>query len=88
MHVFDWINGCMSLFQAPAGGCLVDACCLTRLSGDLCIAAAGKWAVCLWSQTSAYDWSLTHTWAFNEVRMGLFLPFYTSEPGVNKLFTP
>lgn len=53
--------------QSPAGGCLVDACCLSGSSGGLCVAAAGKWAVCLWSQTSASDWSLLHTWSFNEV---------------------
>ncbi|CAB1441906.1 unnamed protein product [Pleuronectes platessa] len=51
--------------KAPAGGCLVDTCCLPGPSGGLCVAAAGKWAVCLWSQTPACDWSLTHTWTFN-----------------------
>ncbi|XP_053274535.1 partner and localizer of BRCA2 [Pleuronectes platessa] len=51
--------------KAPAGGCLVDTCCLPGPSGGLCVAAAGKWAVCLWSQTPASDWSLTHTWTFN-----------------------
>ncbi|XP_074541843.1 uncharacterized protein palb2 [Halichoeres trimaculatus] len=58
--------------KAPAGGCLVDACCLTMPSGGLCVAAAGKWAVCLWSQTAACDWSLTHTWAFNEPVINVF----------------
>ncbi|KAM7419646.1 hypothetical protein PAMA_016641 [Pampus argenteus] len=58
--------------KAPAGGCLVDACCLLGSSGSLCVAAAGKWAVCLWSQTSASDWSLTHTWTFNELVISVF----------------
>lgn len=49
----------------------MDACSLTGSSGGLCVAAAGKWAVCLWSQTSASDWSLTHTWVFNEVSVCL-----------------
>lgn len=52
--------------QTPSGGCLVDACCLPGSSG-LCVAAAGKWAVCLWTQISASDWNLSHTWSFNEV---------------------
>ncbi|TKS68522.1 Partner and localizer of BRCA2 [Collichthys lucidus] len=34
--------------------------------------AAGKWAVCLWSQTSASDWNLRHTWAFNEPVINVF----------------
>ncbi|XP_053182016.1 partner and localizer of BRCA2 [Scomber japonicus] len=58
--------------EAPAGGCLVDTCCLLGSSGSLCVAAAGKWAVCLWSQTSASDWSLTHTWTFNEPVINVF----------------
>ncbi|TMS23662.1 Partner and localizer of BRCA2 [Larimichthys crocea] len=63
---------CTHTLKAPAGGCLVDACCLPGLSGGLCIAAAGKWAVCLWSQTSASDWNLRHTWAFNEPVINVF----------------
>lgn len=63
---------CIHTLKAPAGGCLVDACCLTLPSGDLCVAAAGKWAVCLWSQRAASDWSLTHTWAFNEPVINVF----------------
>ncbi|XP_029291343.1 partner and localizer of BRCA2 isoform X2 [Cottoperca gobio] len=63
---------CTHTLKAPAGGCLVDACCLAGSSGGLCVAAAGKWAVCLWSQTSASDWSLTHTWAFNEPVINVF----------------
>lgn len=53
--------------QSPSGGCLVDACCLSGSLGHLHVAAAGKWAVCLWTQTSDSDWSLVHTWSFNEV---------------------
>ncbi|XP_070838332.1 partner and localizer of BRCA2 [Chaetodon trifascialis] len=63
---------CTHTLKAPAGGCLVDACCLSGSSGVLCVAAAGKWAVCLWSQTAASDWSLTHTWAFNEPVINVF----------------
>ncbi|XP_070769040.1 partner and localizer of BRCA2 [Enoplosus armatus] len=63
---------CTHTLKAPAGGCLVDACCLPGSSGGLCVAAAGKWAVCLWSQTSASDWSLTHTWAFSEPVINVF----------------
>ncbi|XP_047431742.1 partner and localizer of BRCA2 [Mugil cephalus] len=58
--------------KAAAGGRLVDACCLPGSSGGLCVAAAGKWAVCLWSQTPASDWSLTHTWTFNEPVISVF----------------
>lgn len=61
------VGMCAVCVQAPAGGCLVDACCLPGSSGGLCVAAAGKWAVCLWSQTAASDWSLSHTWSFTEV---------------------
>ncbi|XP_073336324.1 uncharacterized protein palb2 isoform X2 [Pagrus major] len=63
---------CTHTLKAPAGGCLVDACCLLGSSGGLCVAAAGKWAVCLWSQTSASKWSLIHTWAFNEPVINVF----------------
>ncbi|XP_040892281.1 partner and localizer of BRCA2 [Toxotes jaculatrix] len=58
--------------EAPAGGCLVDTCCLLGPSGSLCVAAAGKWAVCLWIQTPASDWSLTHTWTFNDPVINVF----------------
>ncbi|TNN23529.1 Partner and localizer of BRCA2 [Liparis tanakae] len=58
--------------QAPAGGCLVDACCLRGSSGALCVAAAGAWAVCLWTQTPAADWTLTHTWAFDKPVISVF----------------
>ncbi|KAF3687911.1 Partner and localizer of BRCA2 [Channa argus] len=58
--------------KAPAGGCLVDACCLTGHSGGLFLAAAGKWAVCLWNQSSTFDWSLIHTWTFDEPVINVF----------------
>ncbi|XP_061590217.1 partner and localizer of BRCA2 [Cololabis saira] len=58
--------------KSAAGGFLVDVCCLLGSSGSLCVAAAGKWAVCLWSQTSASDWSLTHTWTFHEPVINVF----------------
>ncbi|XP_023122552.2 partner and localizer of BRCA2 [Amphiprion ocellaris] len=63
---------CTLTLKAAAGGSLVDACCLPGSSGRLCVAAAGKWAVCLWSQTSASDWSLVHTWTFNEPVISVF----------------
>uniref|UniRef100_UPI0037E93D76 partner and localizer of BRCA2 n=1 Tax=Semicossyphus pulcher TaxID=241346 RepID=UPI0037E93D76 len=63
---------CIHTLKVPAGGRLVDACCLTLPSGGLCVAAAGKWAVCLWTQTAASDWSLTHTWAFKEPVINVF----------------
>ncbi|XP_060910958.1 partner and localizer of BRCA2 [Labrus mixtus] len=63
---------CVHTLKAPAGGCLVDVCCLPGPSSGFCVAAAGKWAVCLWSQTAASDWSLTHTWAFNEPVINVF----------------
>ncbi|XP_069545755.1 partner and localizer of BRCA2 isoform X1 [Brachyistius frenatus] len=58
--------------KAAAGGCLVDACCVPGSAGGLCVAAAGTWAVCLWSQTSASDWSLIHTWTFDEPVINVF----------------
>ncbi|XP_022076394.2 partner and localizer of BRCA2 [Acanthochromis polyacanthus] len=63
---------CTLTLKAAAGGTLVDACCLPGSSGRLSVAAAGKWAVCLWSQTSASDWSLVHTWTFNEPVISVF----------------
>ncbi|XP_068607170.1 partner and localizer of BRCA2 [Brachionichthys hirsutus] len=57
---------------APAGGRLVDVCCLPASSGGFYVAAAGKWAVCLWSPTAASDWSLTHTWTFNKPVINVF----------------
>ncbi|XP_008300332.1 partner and localizer of BRCA2 [Stegastes partitus] len=63
---------CTTTLKAAAGGSLVDACCFPGSSGGLCVAAAGKWAVCLWSQTSASDWNLVHTWTFNEPVINVF----------------
>ena len=54
----------------------MDVCCLSG-PGGLCVAAAGKWAVCLWSQTSSSDWSLTHTWTFSEVSQWPFSKQHT-----------
>ncbi|KAM3864628.1 uncharacterized protein palb2 [Diretmus argenteus] len=62
---------CTHTLKAPAGGCLVDACCLSG-PGGLCVAAAGKWAVCVWDQTSTSDWSLIHTWTFDEPVISVF----------------
>ncbi|XP_077574622.1 partner and localizer of BRCA2 [Stigmatopora nigra] len=59
--------------KVPAGGSLVDACCLSDPVGQLCIAAAGRWAVCLWHRdSSSYAWSLRHTWAFNKPLINVF----------------
>ncbi|XP_061686865.1 partner and localizer of BRCA2 [Syngnathoides biaculeatus] len=59
--------------KAPAGGVLVDACCLLDSGGYLCVAAAGKWAVCLWSRaSSSSDWTLRHTWPFTEPVINMF----------------
>ncbi|XP_037546313.1 partner and localizer of BRCA2 [Nematolebias whitei] len=58
--------------KAAAGGSLVDACCLPGSSGGSFVAAAGKWAVCLWGQTSASDWSFKHTWTFREPVINVF----------------
>ncbi|CAG5928735.1 unnamed protein product [Menidia menidia] len=58
--------------KAAAGGALVDACCVVGSSLGLCVAAAGKWAVCLWTQTPGSDWSLTHTWTFSEPVISVF----------------
>ncbi|XP_071379414.1 uncharacterized protein palb2 [Centroberyx affinis] len=66
------IMRCTHTLKAPAGGCLVDACCLPGPSGGLWVAAAGKWAVCVWDQTSTSDWSLIHTWTFNEPVISVF----------------
>ncbi|KAK5607329.1 hypothetical protein CRENBAI_001013 [Crenichthys baileyi] len=67
-----WLLRCTHTLEAPAGGSLVDACCVSGPSGGLCVAAAGKWAVCLWSQTSESDWSLKHTWTFSEPVISVF----------------
>uniref|UniRef100_A0A8C5D5V0 Partner and localiser of BRCA2 WD40 domain-containing protein n=1 Tax=Gouania willdenowi TaxID=441366 RepID=A0A8C5D5V0_GOUWI len=58
--------------KAAAGGPLVDACYVLDSCGSLCVAAAGKWAVCLWSQNSASEWSLIHTWNFDEPVINVF----------------
>ncbi|XP_057700573.1 partner and localizer of BRCA2 [Corythoichthys intestinalis] len=59
--------------KVPAGGALVDACCLSDTAGRLCVAAAGRWAVCLWRQeSSTCAWSLRHTWAFIEPVINVF----------------
>ncbi|XP_029996415.1 uncharacterized protein palb2 [Sphaeramia orbicularis] len=65
-------RSCTHMLKAPAGGCLVDMCSFLVSSGTLCVAAAGKWAVCVWTQTSASGWDLTHTWTFNEPVISVF----------------
>ncbi|XP_029921383.1 partner and localizer of BRCA2 [Myripristis murdjan] len=68
----EHIMRCTHVLKAPAGGCLVDACCLPGPSGSLYVAAAGKWAVCVWDHTAASDWSLMHTWTFDEPVISVF----------------
>ncbi|KAM4595458.1 uncharacterized protein palb2 [Fundulus diaphanus] len=63
---------CTHTLEAPAGGSLVDACCVPGPPGGLCVAAAGKWAVCLWSWTPESAWSLKHTWTFSEPVINVF----------------
>ncbi|XP_007578594.1 partner and localizer of BRCA2 isoform X1 [Poecilia formosa] len=63
---------CTHTLEAPAGGSLVDVCCVSDPSAGVCVAAAGKWAVCLWSQTSECNWSLKHTWTFSEPVINVF----------------
>ncbi|XP_054635198.1 partner and localizer of BRCA2 isoform X2 [Dunckerocampus dactyliophorus] len=59
--------------KAPAGGRLVDACCLLDTDGRLCVAAAGKWAVCLWSRDAgSCAWTPRHTWTFSEPVISVF----------------
>ncbi|XP_030591855.1 partner and localizer of BRCA2 isoform X2 [Archocentrus centrarchus] len=68
----ELVIGHMQTLKAAAGGILVDVCCFPGSSGGLCVAAAGKWAVCLWSQASASEWKLTHTWTFSEPVINVF----------------
>ncbi|XP_043971043.1 partner and localizer of BRCA2 [Gambusia affinis] len=63
---------CTHTLEAPAGGSLVDVCCVSDPSAGVCVAAAGKWAVCLWIQTSECNWSLKHTWTFSEPVINVF----------------
>ncbi|KAM6971850.1 partner and localizer of BRCA2 [Aplochiton taeniatus] len=63
---------CTHTIQTPAGGCLVDACCVPTPSGGVCVAAAGEWAVCVWAETSSSHWSLIHTWTFKEPVISVF----------------
>ncbi|KAM3624548.1 uncharacterized protein V6R79_024855 [Siganus canaliculatus] len=60
------LSTCCRTLKCPAGGPLVDVCCLPGPSGGVYLLAAGKWAVCVWSQTEASDWTLDHTWSFTE----------------------
>ncbi|XP_077426974.1 uncharacterized protein palb2 [Vanacampus margaritifer] len=59
--------------KAPAGSGLVDACCLLDSDGHLCVAAAGKWAVSLWSRGSSLcAWTRRHVWPFTQPLMNVF----------------
>ncbi|XP_077381731.1 uncharacterized protein palb2 isoform X2 [Festucalex cinctus] len=59
--------------KAPAGSGLVDACCLLDSGGHLCVAAAGKWAVSLWSRaSSSCAWTRRHVWPFAEPLINVF----------------
>ncbi|XP_054599608.1 partner and localizer of BRCA2 isoform X2 [Nothobranchius furzeri] len=63
---------CMHTLKAAAGGSLVDVCCFPGSSDGLFVAAAGAWAVCLWSWTPVSDWSLKHTWTFSKPVISVF----------------
>lgn len=51
----------------------MDVCCVASCSGSAWVAAAGTWAVCLWrSQGRPSNWSLFHTWSFEEPVINVF----------------
>ncbi|XP_055762286.1 uncharacterized protein LOC129839047 isoform X1 [Salvelinus fontinalis] len=58
--------------KAPAGGSLVDVCCVSWLSVGVCVAVAGEWEVCVWGQTNPPHWRRLHTWTFIESVMSVF----------------
>ncbi|KAK7929158.1 hypothetical protein WMY93_005553 [Mugilogobius chulae] len=53
-------------------GGLVDMCCVLSSSGSLSVAVAEKWTVSLWIQQQPSEWSLTHTWSFEEPVLHVF----------------
>ncbi|XP_064815793.1 partner and localizer of BRCA2 [Oncorhynchus masou masou] len=58
--------------KAPAGGSLVDVCCVSWLSVGACVAVAGEWEVCVWGQNNPPHWRRLHTWTFIESVMSVF----------------
>uniref|UniRef100_A0A4W5KRM7 Partner and localizer of BRCA2 n=1 Tax=Hucho hucho TaxID=62062 RepID=A0A4W5KRM7_9TELE len=58
--------------KAPAGGSLVDVCCVSWPSVGECVAVAGEWEVCVWGQTNPPHWRRLHTWTFIESVMSVF----------------
>eukprot|EP00063_Salmo_salar_P065056 XP_014039891.1 PREDICTED: partner and localizer of BRCA2-like [Salmo salar] len=58
--------------KTPAGGSLVDVCCVSWLSVGVCVAVAGEWEVCVWGQTNPPHWRRLHTWTFIESVMSVF----------------
>ncbi|XP_031667437.1 partner and localizer of BRCA2 isoform X3 [Oncorhynchus kisutch] len=58
--------------KAPAGGSLVDVCCVSWLSVGVCIAVAGEWEVCVWGQNNPPHWRRLHTWTFIQSVMSVF----------------
>lgn len=58
--------------KAPAGGSLVDVCCVSWLSVGVYVAVAGEWEVCVWGQTNPPHWRRLHTWTFIESVMSVF----------------
>ncbi|XP_049575788.1 partner and localizer of BRCA2 [Syngnathus scovelli] len=58
--------------KAPAGGALVDACCLSDSDGRLCVVAAGKWAASWWSRAPSRSWARRHVWSFTEPLLNVF----------------
>ncbi|KAM9819002.1 uncharacterized protein palb2 isoform 2-T2 [Syngnathus typhle] len=58
--------------KAPAGGALVDACCLSDSDGHLCVVAAGKWAASWWSRAPSCSWARRHVWSFTQPLLNVF----------------
>uniref|UniRef100_A0A8K9XB14 Partner and localiser of BRCA2 WD40 domain-containing protein n=1 Tax=Oncorhynchus mykiss TaxID=8022 RepID=A0A8K9XB14_ONCMY len=58
--------------KAPAGGSLVDVCCVSWLSVGVCVAVAEEWEVCVWGQNNPPHWRRLHTWTFIESVMSVF----------------
>ncbi|KAJ8001437.1 hypothetical protein DPEC_G00169490 [Dallia pectoralis] len=58
--------------NSPAGGSLVDACCVSWPLLGVCVAVAGDREVCVWGQTATPEWRRLHTWNFIEPVISVF----------------
>ncbi|XP_046900245.1 partner and localizer of BRCA2 [Hypomesus transpacificus] len=61
--------------KAPAGDSVVDACCVSWPTGEMCVAVAGESSVCVWSVCvcrthTPPTW--LHTWNFTEPVISVF----------------